>query len=222
MVGVSLVAFIVMLALSPVVFQDFLVASFKPLIDRIVPSQSEPREETAGALAMLEKLQVKGRAPKTGYARSEFGNGWGKIQGCSVREVILYRDLTNTVMKNECQVQSGVLQDPYTGDEIVFSRNDASAVQIDHVVALSDAWQKGAQGISREQRTALANDPLNLLASDGPANQQKGDADAATWLPSNKSFRCHYIERQVAVKYRYSLWVTQSELDAMNQILARC
>lgn len=221
-VGVSLVAFIVMLALSPVVFQGFLVASFKPLIDRIVPSQSEPREEVAGALAMLEKLQVKGRAPKTGYARSEFGNGWGKIQGCSVREVILYRDLTRTVMKNECQVQSGVLQDPYTGSEIAFTRDNASAVQIDHVVALSDAWQKGAQSIPREQRIALANDPLNLLASDGPANQQKGDADAATWLPANKSFRCQYIERQVSVKYKYSLWVTQSELNAMKQILARC
>ena len=166
----------------------------------------------SNAKAELEKIEVKGRAPKTGYSRKQFGNGWGKINGCSVREVILAR------------VLSGVLNDPYTGQTIQFQRGEktSSKVQIDHVVALSDAWQKGAQQISPEEREKLANDPLNLLAVDGPANQAKGDGDAATWLPSNKPFRCQYIARQVAVKRKYRLWVTEAEKSAMSGILEKC
>jgi hypothetical protein len=128
-------------------------------------------------------------------------------------------------MANEkCQVTSGVLNDPYTGKTIKFARGSSSsaAVQIDHVVALSDAWQKGAQQLTRQQREDLANDPLELLAVDGPANQQKSDGDAATWLPSNKPFRCQYVARQVAVKKKYSLWVTQAEKEAIVRILTAC
>lgn len=117
---------------------------------------------------------------------------------------------------------SGVLDDPYTGMTIQFSRQQSSAVQIDHVVALSDAWQKGAQQLEREARVQFANDPLNLLAVDGPANQQKGDGDAATWLPENSSFRCEYIARQVSIKQKYTLWVTKAEKQAMAQILSGC
>ncbi len=214
-------AFIMFVALSPVLFQSFMADSFKPLIDRFSPVESADSSDS-DVLAMLDELPVKGRAAKTGYARSEFGSGWGKIQGCSVREVILYRDMTNTVLKDECKVQSGVLQDPYTGREILFDRSNASAVQIDHVVALSDSWQKGAQLLSKQRRVELANDPLNLLASDGPANMKKGDSDAASWLPPNKAFRCQYIERQVAVKYKYELWVTEAEGMAMRKVLATC
>ena len=125
--------------------------------------------------AELGKLEVKGRAPKTGYSRKQFGNGWGKINGCSVREVILARDLTDEKIDEKCRVLSGVLNDPYTGQTIQFQRGEktSSKVQIDHVVALSDAWQKGAQQISPEEREKLANDTLNLLAVDGPANQAK-------------------------------------------------
>ena len=95
-------------------------------------------------------------------------------------------------------------------------------MQIDHVVALSDAWQKGAQQLTTEQRTAFANDPLNLQSTDGPTNMKKGDGDAATWLPPNKGFRCEYVARQISVKATYSLWVTQAEHDAMARILADC
>ena len=91
-----------------------------------------------------------------------------------------------------------------------------------HIVALSDAWQKGAQQLTKERRQQLANDPLELLAVDGPANQQKGDGDAATWLPKNKAFRCTYIERQVIVKQKYSLWVTDAEKTAMIDVLKSC
>lgn len=90
------------------------------------------------------------------------------------------------------------------------------------MVALSDAWQKGAQQLTPEQRRELANDPLNLLAVDGPANQQKKDGDAATWMPSNSAFRCQYVARQVAVKRKYSLWVTPAERNAMERWLDSC
>lgn len=178
----------------------------------------------SNAKAELGKLEVKGRAPKTGYTRKQFGNGWGKINGCSVREVILARDLTDEKIDEKCRVLSGVLNDPYTGQTINFQRGEKSSskVQIDHVVALSDAWQKGAQQLSAEEREKLANDPLNLLAVDGPANQAKGDGDAATWLPSNKPFRCQYVARQIAVKRWYRLWVTEAEKSAMFSVLEKC
>lgn len=181
-------------------------------------------QEASGQLATeaLETLAVKGRAPKTGYDREEFGSGWTKITGCDTRSIILNRDLTDTMIDEECRVVSGVLQDPYTGKTIQFQRTDGDAVQIDHVVALSDAWQKGAQQLTRAQRVQLANDPLELLAVDGAANQQKADGDAATWLPSNKAFRCQYVARQVAVKQKYTLWVTEAEKAAMISVLSGC
>jgi hypothetical protein len=98
----------------------------------------------------------------------------------------------------------------------------SAAVQIDHVVALGDAWQKGAQQLTAQQREHLANDPLNLIAVDGPANQDKSASDAATWLPPNKAFRCHYVARQISVKVAYRLWVTPAEKEAMKRILTSC
>lgn len=195
----------------------------------LAPILSPPQQTTpsSGEVAReaLAALPTKGRAPKTGYKRSQFGDGWAKAGDCDTRNVILRRDLTNAVLGDDnCKVQAGALSDPYTGQRIAFKRgaNSSGAVQIDHVVALSNAWQTGAQQLSSEQRISLANDPLELLAVDGPANQQKGDGDAATWLPSNKPFRCQYIARQIAVKKKYSLWVTPPERAAMERILASC
>jgi hypothetical protein len=178
----------------------------------------------AEAIATLEELEVKGRAPKTGYSREQFGDGWATDNGCDTRNIILHRDLKNAAVNDQCQVTSGVLDDPYTGSTIQFQRGSGTSadVQIDHVVALSDAWQKGAQQLSYERRVELANDPLELLAADGPANQQKGAGDAATWLPPHKPFRCQYVARQVAVKKKYSLWVTQAEKDAIIRVLGTC
>ena len=180
------------------------------------------------AIDLLATLQIKGRAPKTGYDRALFGQAWADVDrnGCDTRNDTLKRDLTGITYTNSvpCKVQSGTLADPYTGTTINFLRGSAtsSAVQIDHVVALSDAWQKGAQQLTTEQRTALANDPLNLQSTDGPTNMKKGDGDAATWLPPNKGFRCEYVARQISVKATYSLWVTQAEHDAMARILGDC
>lgn len=193
----------------------------------------EPNEQdTAGtgeAADALERLPVKGRAPKTGYSRDAFGQRWADVDrnGCDTRNDILARDLTDVEYRpgtHDCVVLSGTLNDPYTGQVIAFQRgNDTSrAVQIDHVVAMSNAWQTGAQQLDDATRERFANDPLNLLAVDGGANQQKGDGDAATWLPSNKSFRCQYVARQIAVKLRYSLWTTAPEKEAMQRILGGC
>lgn len=176
------------------------------------------------ALDELAKLNIKGRAPKTGYSRDKFGSGWLNDEGCDMRNIILYRDLKNAIVNDKCEVISGSLNDPYTGKLIQFTRgqNTSSLVQIDHVVALSDAWQKGAQQLTYEDRIKLANDPLELLAVDGGANQEKGDGDAATWLPPNKGYRCEYVARQVAIKIKYNLWVTKAEYDAMYGILSKC
>ena len=170
----------------------------------------------------LSELPIKGRASKAGYTRTQFGAGWALVDGCSTRNIILYRDLKDVVLENACTVVSGTLVDPYSGKTIQFSKEKSSEVQIDHVVALSDAWQKGAQLLTLEQRKQLANDPLELLAVAGADNQAKGDGDAATWLPKNKAFRCEYVARQVSIKRKYQLWVTEAEGRAMKAVLESC
>jgi len=183
-------------------------------------SQNAPTK----AVVALNELEVKGRAPKTYYSRDQFGSGWTSVRGCDTRNVILQRDLTAIVKNEKCQVITGILNDPYTGKAIEFQRGSdtSDAVQIDHVVPLSDAWQKGAQLMSPERREAFANDPLELLAVDGAANQQKSDSDAATWLPPNKAYRCTYVIRQIAVKKKYALWVTDAEKAAIAAVLTTC
>lgn len=195
-----------------------------PDLQAPVPSYDQNQQETGDAAAALGALPVKGRAAKTGYERSQFGDGWQEVDGCDMRNIILARDLNDVVTNNKCQVTSGRLDDPYTGKTVMFERGASTSdnVQIDHVVALSDAWQKGAQQLSLKQREELANDPLELIAAEGAANQQKSDADAASWLPSNKAFRCQYVARQIAVKKKYNLWVTSAEKDAMVRVLATC
>lgn len=179
---------------------------------------------TSPAIDALRTLAIKGRAPKIDYTREQFGTGWSILQGCDTRNIILNRDLADAQVDESCNVTKGTLSDPYTGKIIFFVRGGSTSgdVQIDHVVALSDAWQKGAQQLDKDRRITLANDPLELLAVDGPANQQKSDGDAATWLPSNKPFRCQYIARQIAIKQKYSLWVTQAEHDSMASVLQSC
>lgn len=180
------------------------------------------------AVELLETLPVKGRASGTNYERSAFGQAWLDVDrnGCDTRNDILRRDLAGASFTegSRCRIGAGSFQEPYTGRAIEFRRGAESskAVQIDHVVALGDAWQKGAQQLTAEQRQHLANDPLNLVAADGQANQDKGASDAASWLPPNKAFRCHYVARQISVKAAYGLWVTPAEKDAMKRILDAC
>ena len=185
-----------------------------------------PASSAGSALAALASIPVKGRAPLTGYVRTaRFGAAWLDVDrnGCDTRDDVLRRDLTG-VAGSRCTVRSGELHDPYTGRTIAFVRGQGTseAVQIDHVVALADAWRSGAQQLTQERRVALANDPVNLFAVDGPTNSSKGDGDAATWLPPRKAFRCTYVAHQVAVKHAYGLWVTPAEHDAIERVLASC
>jgi Protein of unknown function (DUF1524) len=180
------------------------------------------------ASVLLETLLVKGRAPKTGYDRSSWGD-WVDPDGngCDTRNDILKRDLTSITYKyanEKCTVMTGILIDPYSGTRIDFLRGvrTSSEIQIDHVVAVSDAWQKGAFKWADTTKVAFYNDPLNLLAVQGKLNSQKGDGDAATWLPPLKSYRCAYVARQIAVKAKYSIWITAAEKAAMKTILAKC
>ena len=188
-----------------------------------------PEVSTAATPTVAEviaTLSVKGRAPKTGYSREQFGTAWKDVDGnsCDTRNDILKRDLTAQVFKDHCVIVSGILPDPYSGENIDFVRGvgTSNAVQIDHVVALSNAWQTGAVKLTVEKRTAFANDPLNLLAVKGKLNSQKGDGDAATWLPPRKNYRCAYVARQVAVKAKYGLWLTAPEKAAIVKIIAKC
>jgi len=197
-----------------------------------------PAERTTSApgsvARALAALPVKGRAPKTGYDRSDFGQAWsddvsvpGGHNGCDTRNDVLRRDLTAVTIRpgtHGCLVVSGTLDDAYTGRRIPFLRGESTSayVQIDHVVALSNAWQTGAAQLSKETRQNFANDPANLWAVDGSENESKGDGDAATWLPPNKQLRCLYVARHVAVKTAYRLWVTPAEDAAIARVLRSC
>ena len=189
-------------------------------------SSARAESSSFNAIQEIEKLEVKGRAPKTGYSRSAFGPQWSDVDrnGCDTRNDILKRDLTSIVFRErtrDCVVEKGVLSDPFSGQIIEFQRGEktSSLVQIDHVVSLSNAWQTGIFQMSQRVRTNFANDPLNLLAVKGSLNSQKGDGDAATWLPPNKPFRCAYVSRQIQVKVKYGLWLTKPEKEAMLRIL---
>ena len=180
--------------------------------DKIALKPEQTKADSTKAKDVLESLAV------------QENDSWGTDEhGCSMREVILQRDLKNTVLKG-CKVQTGTLDDPYTGQVVNFKRGQGTSeeVQIDHVVALSNAWATGAYKLDAEKRYELSQDPLNLLAVEGQANQDKSDASADSWLPSNQAFQCQYVARQISIKYKYHLWVTPSEKSAMQKVLALC
>ena len=180
------------------------------------------------ATVVLETLLVKGRAPKTGYSRDAFGPAWADTDynGCDTRNDMLRRDFGGVTVERGtqgCVVLEGLLVDPYSGEEIPFIKGESSdRIHIDHVVSLSNAWQTGMFQRGPEERRIFANDPLNLLAVQGWLNQQKGDGDAATWLPPRKAYRCEFVARQIAVKAAYSLWLTLPEKQAMLGALRGC
>lgn len=224
-VTLILIAVAIWLTVNPESYEE----NFVPVpdteagMDYAAEATSEPVEGAPLATEILEQLEVKGRAPKTGYSREEFYSDWPLVDGCSLRQRIIKRELGDSAKLDGCNVVAGEFDEPYTGKHLVLTeRAEVAKIQIDHVVALSDAWQKGAQYKDYETRNKIATDPLNLLAVDGEANQQKSDGDAATWLPANKKFRCQYVARQVSVKYKYGLWVTKAEKEAISRVLENC
>lgn len=201
----------------------------------VLPKVSSPLAQMTGQYVatgpvaqVLATLPVDDYPSTSGYDRDSFGYNTtdGDGDGCTIRDDILKRDMTEIRYKapSTCQVKSGSLREPYTGKSIRFMRGKqtSAAVQIDHVVALENAWQSGASGWSAAKKQEYGNDPYNLLAVDGPANQQKGSASAAYWLPANRQFRCAYVARQVSVKQRYGLTVTTAEKQAISKVLRTC
>ena len=209
---------------NPASYEEFFTQIENDGADYSAEAVTVPNTDAPLATDILEKLEIKGRAPKKGYTREEFYGGWPTVDGCSLRQRIIKREFKDSAVLDGCDVVAGEFDEPYTGQHMVFSSRDeiAKGIQIDHVVALSDAWQKGAKYLDRAVRYNIATDPLNLLAVEAAANEKKSDGDAATWLPSNKKFRCQYVARQISVKYKYGLWVTEAEKEAMSKVLANC
>ncbi|GAA1866917.1 HNH endonuclease family protein [Myceligenerans crystallogenes] len=187
-----------------------------------------PAEGAQGsALAALSELEIAEWEDEDGYDRDDFGTAWKDVDdnSCDTRNDILARDLEGEEFSEgeTCEIATGTLEDPYTGQEIDFERGPQSGeVQIDHIVALKNAWVTGAHAWDEAERELIANDPLNLIASDGPANMGKGASDASEWLPENEGYHCEYIASQVAVKLKYELWVTGPEHEAMTDVLSEC
>ena len=208
---------------------------YHELRDRQEPALEQQRDlppasstEAFEPLEALAALEVKGRAPRTGYERKLFGVGAVDLDrnGCDYRNDVLRRDLTVKVVRPgapACVVESGSFVDPYSGEPVSFVRGEnPSSIEVDHIVALADAWQKGAQQWSPDKRVQFGNDPRNLLAVSRQSNRAKKDGDAATWLPPDRRFRCIYVSQQIAVKADYGLWVTDAERDAMARVLRGC
>ena len=220
----ALIGVIIWLVVNPASYEQEFTQAVNDGADYAAEAVSAENPDAPLATEVLEKLEVKGRAPKTDYSREQFYSGWPNVDGCSLRQRIIKREFGDSAVLEECNVMAGEYDEPYTGKHMIFSNRDeiSNGIQIDHVVALSDAWQKGAQNLSSDERYKVATDPLNLLAVDAAANKKKSDGDAATWLPSNKRFRCQYVARQVSVKYKYKLWVTDAEKNAIIKVLENC
>ncbi len=184
---------------------------------------------------VLESLTIAEAGPMDGYERScaegdacVFGPAWADVDrnGCDTRNDILRRDLIGDVARegtHGCVIEYGILYDPYTGQMVEFERGpDSDEVQIDHVVALADAWRSGAASWPQEQRQWFANDPRNLRATIGEINQEKGDSGPAEWRPPNEEYWCEYAATYVTVKFEYRLTVTPEDADALADMLADC
>ena len=194
------------------------------------PGGPTPRYDIARQ--QLKALQVRGWDRTSDFRRYQFGEAWSDDvnvefghNGCNTRDDILRRDLKDLVVRPfTCFAQSGTLIDPYTGTTINFVRwpESSNAIEIDHVVALADAWYKGARAWDPQRRLDFANDPRNLLAVSPKANFDKAFRDAASWLPPNAAFRCDFVARQIDVKSAYGLWLSAKEKKAMADVLAHC
>jgi hypothetical protein len=202
---------------------------------------------TAMAVQALQALTIAPEGGLDGYDRAcgpgrgcVFGPAWsddvdvaGGHNGCDTRNDMLTRDLHAGQIGNRkvpkryrepghCVVLEGVLDDPYTGKVIHFTKEDAGVVQIDHVVALAAAWRAGAASWDPHRRGNLSNDPRNLLVVDAGINQSKGDATADDWQPPNAAYHCEYARIVVTVKAAYQLTVTGTERATLKAALDQC
>lgn len=189
-----------------------------------MPAATDDRTELLDTLSSLPEPPAE-RTPD--YARDFFGEGWERGDDpCNTREEVLMRDLTAVTMRDDraCKVWTGRLVDgPYSGKTIDFnSIEDPQAIQIDHIVPLSLAWQMGAYRWTSAKREAFSNDQLNLIAVDGPENSAKSDLAPDEWMPKNTSFRCEYAARYVEVSAKYRLGVRETTRASLADTLKNC
>lgn len=202
-------------------------------LSRSLPQAAYSPVPYAQALQWAKATPVAAPRP-AGYDRERYFGTWQKSPrlcgtGTS-RDYILKRDLASPVMDSRCRVVSGVLDDPYTGTVINFRRgvNTSGLVQIDHVVALQDAWASGASSWTQDRRVSYANDPDVLLASQGEANMAKGNgvdwkaAADPVWLPSYRPYRCDYMAKRVNIKHKYGLSMSKPERTQTVRLLEAC
>lgn len=192
------------------------------------PATPVAADIVARAEAAVATLRIVEPLPLDDYDRDFFGPAWQKLEPhpCDTRNEVLETWLTDLTMgeNHECSVESGSFIDPYTGHYIEFFRGPETSaeVHIDHVVALADAWRKGASQWSSSAAQAFANDPLNLIPTQGWVNEEKGADDAAEWMPHNEGFWCFFAVQQVLVKDKYDIGVSDAELAELESALGTC
>jgi hypothetical protein len=169
------------------------------------------------------------------YRRAAFGEAWTDDNpapdghnGCDTRNDILDRDLVDktyvSIKRCPHAVATGTLLDPYTNATIAFVRGNqvGASVQIDHIVPLAYAWDLGARDWPDDTRLRFANDPANLLAVAGGANQDKGDSQPVEWMPPNVAFRCQYAIAFIAVLRGYGLPVDAPSAGVLRDAASTC
>lgn len=189
----------------------------------------------AGTDVLAGIVIVPQRIRGNDYRRAAYGEAWdddnsapGGRNGCDTRSEILDRDLTDKsyVAIKRCPgaVASGTLRDPYTNSTIAFVRGNkvGASVQIDHIVPLAFAWDMGARNWTDETRKRFANDPANLIAVAGEANQDKGDLPPGEWMPPNSAFWCSYAMQFIAVLRGYRLPVDQPSAATLREAAGGC
>lgn len=161
-----------------------------------------------------------------GPAWSDDHDGPGGRDGCDTRNNVLARQLTEVDYRpgtHGCVVQSGRLADPYTGARIVFRRENARQIPVDHIYPLAAAWDLGAAAWPPQQRIEFANDiDYNLQATEHSANTAKSDSTPAEWLPPARAGHCYYAGRYLTVALRYRLPITAADHAVLRDIAATC
>ncbi|MFI9006614.1 HNH endonuclease family protein [Actinosynnema sp. NPDC053489] len=170
--------------------------------------------------AQLAALTVAPEGKMTGYSRDRFPHWSNQGGGCDTRDVVLQRQGADVKTADKCKIVSGSWTSAYDGAVVT----DPGQLDIDHVVALAEAWRSGADKWTDEQREKFANDlgGLQLIAVSATSNRAKGDQDAAKWKPPAQAYWCTYARAVVSVKTIYSLTVDEAERDALGAMLKTC
>jgi hypothetical protein len=199
-----------------------LVALVTALILGATPALAYPPTPPSASTAQsqLNSLTVKTEGSTTGYSRDLFPH-WHTVSGtCDTRDEVLKRDGTGVSVDSDCEPTGGRWYSVYDAVYV----NDDSDVDIDHIVALAEAWRSGANTWTTARREQFANDLTiaQLIAVSASSNRSKGDKDPASWKPPNTSVHCIYAREWIWVKYTYGLSLQSAEKTALQSMLNAC